>query len=61
MSAKPFAIQLLEQYRKGKTVEQLSRDTGIPSERIEMRLNVATAYVRRLSESGNTGVLLSQK
>ena len=45
---RPFAIQLLEQHQNGKTVEQLSRDTGIPAERIEMRLNAATAFVLRV-------------
>ena len=60
-SARPFAIQLLEQHQNGKTVEQLSRETGIPVDRVEMRLNAATARVQRLSESGGTGVLLSQK
>jgi hypothetical protein len=54
-SAKPFAIQLLEQHQKGKTVEQLSRDTGIPADRIEMRLNVATAYVQRVMGICTTG------
>jgi hypothetical protein len=48
----PFALQLLEQHRRGKTIEQLARETGIPAERIEMRLNAATAYLQRLSESG---------
>jgi hypothetical protein len=60
-SAKPFAIQLLEQHQNGKTAEQLSRDTGIPVDRVEMRLNAASAYVRWLSESGGTSALLSQK
>ncbi len=60
-SAKPFAVQLLEEHRNGKAVEQLARETGIPSERIEMRLNAATAYLQRLSENGGTGALLSQK
>ena len=56
-SARPFAIQLLEQHQNGKTVEQLSRETGIPVDRVEMRLNAATACVQRLSESGGTGDL----
>ena len=45
---KPFAIQLLEQHQKGKTVEQLSRETGLPVDRIEMNLNLATEYVLRV-------------
>ncbi len=55
----PFAVYLLEEHRNGKTVEQLVRETGIPSGRIEMRLNAAAAYLQRLSESGGTGTLLS--
>jgi hypothetical protein len=43
----PFAVHLLGEYQRGKTVEQLSRDTGIPIERIEMRLKAATAHVQR--------------
>ena len=60
-SVKPFALQLLEEYRNGKTVEQLVRETHIPSERIEMRLRAATAYLQRLSEGGGTGTLLSMR
>jgi len=45
---RPFAIQLLEQHMNGETVEQLARDTGMPVERIEMRLRAATAHVLRL-------------
>ncbi len=45
---KPFALQLLEEHRNGKTVEQLSRETGIPADRIEMRLKAAVAYLERL-------------
>ena len=54
----PFALQLLEEHLDGKTVEQLSREMGIPPERIEMRLRAATFYLQRLSESGRTGTLL---
>ena len=60
-SAKPFAVQLLEEHRNGKTVEQLVLETGIPAERIEMRLSAATAYLQRLSERGGTGALLSRE
>jgi hypothetical protein len=57
----PFAVYLLEEHRNGKTVEQLVHETGIPSERIEMRLNAAAAYLQRLSENGRTGTLLSMR
>jgi len=45
---KPFAIQLLEEQQGGKSVEQISRDTGIPVERVEMRLKAARAYLLRV-------------
>jgi hypothetical protein len=57
----PFALQLLEQHWNGKTVEQLSRETGIPSDRIKMRLNAADLYLQWLSESGGTGTTLSEE
>ena len=60
-SEKPFALQLLEEYQNGKTIEQLARETSIPSERIEMRLNAATAYLRRLTKRGGPGTLLSMR
>ncbi len=56
----PLALQLLEQHWTGKTVEQLSLETGIPPERIEMRLHAAEVYLQRLSESGGTGTTLSE-
>ena len=42
----PFALSLLKACQGGKTVEGLSRETGISAERIEMRLKAAAAYVR---------------
>ncbi len=42
---KPFAVVLLEEHRKGKSVEELSHETGIPTERIEMRLKVAVEFL----------------
>ena len=60
-SPRPFALQLLEQHWSGKSVEQLSREAGIPSERIEMRLRAAMAYLQRLPEDGGTGTLLSMR
>ena len=45
-AVEPFALGLLKEYRRGKTVEALSREMGIPAERIEMRLKVAAAYLR---------------
>ena len=44
---KAFAVQLLEEHLAGKTVEQLSQETGIPAERIQMRLEAAVEYLRR--------------
>ena len=57
----PFALQLLEEHLDGKTVEQLSRELGIPSQRIEIRLNAATAYLLRLSVRRGTSTLLSMR
>ncbi len=45
----PFAVYLLKEHQKGKTVEVLSRETGIPVERIEMRLRAANLYLNRAS------------
>ncbi len=42
--SEPFALRLLKEYQRGKPVETLSLETGIPPERIEMRLKAATAY-----------------
>ena len=42
----PFALSLLKEYQRGKTVEALSRETGIAAERIEMRLKAAAAHIR---------------
>jgi len=42
----PFALSLLKEYQRGKTVEALSRETGITAERIEMRLKAAAAHIR---------------
>jgi hypothetical protein len=42
----PYALYLLKEYQRGKTVEGLSRETGITAERIEMRLKAAAAYIR---------------
>ncbi len=50
--ARPFALELLEEHRNGKSVEELSRETGIPAERIEMRLRAAAAFLKRTSEGG---------
>ena len=41
---KPLAIQLYEEHRSGKTARQLAQETGIPVERIKLRLRVAAAY-----------------
>jgi hypothetical protein len=50
--ATPFALELLKEHRNGKSVEELSRETGIPAERIEMRLAAAAAFLKRTSEGG---------
>jgi hypothetical protein len=45
----PFALELLEEHRNGKSVEELSRETGIPAERIGMRLSAAVDFLERTS------------
>jgi len=44
---RPFAVQLLDEYLNGKSLEQLSRETGIPAARILMRLKAAFLYLGR--------------
>lgn len=41
----PFAVTLLICPKGGATVDDISRETGIPVERIAMRLRVAQRYV----------------
>lgn len=53
--AMPFALQLLKQHWNGATVEQLSRETGIPPDRVEVRLKAAEGYLQRLSGSRDSG------
>ncbi len=60
-SAEPFALQLFEEHRNGKSVKQLARETGIPADRVKVRLKAATAYLLMLCRNGGTGALLSQK
>lgn len=38
---KPFALELHERVLKGETIEQLSKELGIPVERIALRVRVA--------------------
>jgi hypothetical protein len=46
---KPFAVELLKEYRNGKSVEELSHETGIPAERIDIRLRAAAEFLTRTS------------
>jgi hypothetical protein len=43
----PFAVQIYRRYLSGETIEELSRELGIPRERIEDRIRAAEAYVAR--------------
>ncbi len=45
--AEPFALDLLKEYQHGKSVEALSREAGIPIERINVRLRAAALYMNR--------------
>lgn len=42
---RPFALKLYELHLGGKTAQQLSEETGIPLDRIEVRLRVAELYL----------------
>jgi DNA-directed RNA polymerase specialized sigma24 family protein len=43
----PFALDVYRRYLDGESVAELSRELGIPSDRIETRLRAAEAYVAR--------------
>jgi DNA-directed RNA polymerase specialized sigma24 family protein len=43
----PFAMEIYRRYLNGETVERLSKDLGIPVDRIEQRLRAAAAYSAR--------------
>ena len=45
----PFAVEIYRRYLNGETIEELSRELGIPRERIEDRIRAAEAYVTRLA------------
>jgi len=43
----PFALEVYRRYLNGESVEGLSRELGIPVERIEDRIRAAEAYLAR--------------
>ena len=43
----PFAVTVLIRSKGGASVDDISRETGIPVERITMRLRVAQRYVNQ--------------
>ncbi len=43
----PLAVELYQRVLKGESIEKLSRDLGIPVDRIESRIRAATAYTER--------------
>jgi DNA-directed RNA polymerase specialized sigma24 family protein len=47
----PFAVEVYRRYLSGKTIEELSRELGIPRERIEDRIRAAEAYVSRQAKA----------
>lgn len=47
---RPFAVQLYQQFRGGKTTLELARETGIPLERIEQRIRAAEAYLQNRAD-----------
>jgi hypothetical protein len=46
LTRQPFAIDLYEESVGGKTPEQLSAETGIPLERVEIRVVAATKLMQ---------------
>ena len=48
-------MELLEAYRNGKSVEELSSEMGIPADRIEVRLRAAEAFLERSKEHCSGG------
>ena len=59
LAVEPFAVELFRRFRLGSTISDLARETGIPQNRIEMRLRAACGYLsgssadRRSSTSAN--------
>ena len=43
----PFAVEVYRRYLSGETIEELSRELGIPQDRIEDRIRAAEAYLTR--------------
>lgn len=43
----PFAVELYRRVLDGESAEELSRELGIPLDRIEQRLRAAEAYLRQ--------------
>ena len=47
----PFAVEVYRRYFSGETIDELSRELGIPRERIEDRIRAAEAYVSRQTKA----------
>ncbi|MCL5666601.1 MAG: hypothetical protein M1383_02425 [Patescibacteria group bacterium] len=43
-----YALKLLKKARKGKSAQEIAAEEGVPLERIQMRLDAATAYEERI-------------
>jgi DNA-directed RNA polymerase specialized sigma24 family protein len=43
----PLAVELYRRYLGGATVKQISADLGISAERVQRRIDVAAAYLKR--------------
>ncbi len=41
----PFALRLYREFLQGKSIAELSGESGIPVERIESRLRAAAAHI----------------
>jgi len=47
----PFAVEVYRRFLRGETVQELSRELGIPEERIEDRIRAAEAYIARQAKA----------
>ena len=47
----PFAVEVYRRYLSGETIDELSRELGIPRERIEDSIRAAEAYVSRQTKA----------
>lgn len=47
----PLALQLHRRFLAGESIQDLSRDLGIPADRLAQRVQAAAKYLQRQSET----------